>query len=63
MKIQDRIKALKGVTGAHWDAPQNRLVVYYSEAVDAIKVRVANAIKEAGLIEAVESIILIKDVP
>jgi|GEM_PF-4216435 len=61
MKIQDRIKALKDVTDAYWDNQRNRLVVYYSDVIppDTMKIRVAGAIRDAYLQEAVEGITLI----
>jgi len=61
MKIQDRIKALEGVEDAYWDSQRNKLVVYYSSIIplDTIKVRVAGAIRDAHLQEAVEEITLI----
>lgn len=63
MKIQDRINAIDGVVGAHWAGGQNKLTVYYSNAIpkDTIKIRVAGAIGEAHLQEAIEDITLISE--
>lgn len=62
MKIQDRVKVLEGVTDARWDSQRNRLVVYYSDTPpDIMKVRVAGAIGEAHLQEAIEEVTLIKE--
>lgn len=59
MKIQDRIKALRGVEDTHWDSEQSRLVVYYSGSLDTARTLVANAIAEAGLQRAIDKITFI----
>ncbi len=59
MKIQDRIKALIGVEDAYWDSYQSRLVVYYSGSLDRIKIIVADAVREAGLLRAIDKITFI----
>ncbi len=61
MRIQDRILGIKGVEMAHWDSIKNRLVVYYLDSVplDTIKTRVAGAVGDACLDEAIEAITLI----
>ena len=63
MKIQDRIKAISGVTDARWDSEHTRLVVYYSDSIppDTMKIRVSGAIGEAHLQEAVEDITFISE--
>jgi len=65
MKLADRIRVLEGVTDAHWDAKQNRLVVFYSSLIplDTVKVRVAGAIGDANLQQAIEKITLISVTP
>ena len=59
MKIQDRIKALIGVEDAQWDGSQNRLVVYYSGSLDRTRIIVADAIRSAGLLRAIDKITFI----
>lgn len=59
MKIQDRIKALRGIEDAYWDSRQSRLVIYYSGSLDRAKILVAGAIGEAGLQRAVDKITFI----
>jgi len=59
MKIQDRIKDITGVEDAYWDSHRNRLVVYYSDSLDKIKVLVANAVMRAGLQRAIDEITFI----
>jgi len=61
MKIQDRIKSIEGVDDAHWDSRQNRLVVYYwcAYPLEEMKIKVASAIGEAALQNAIDSITFI----
>ena len=61
MKITDRVENIEGVEEAHWDGTHNRLAVYYLDTIplDTIKVRVAGAIGDAHLQEALNEITLI----
>lgn len=59
MKIQDRIKTLAGVEDAYWDNYENRLVVYYSDSLDRVKIIVADAIAKAGVQGAIDKITFI----
>jgi len=61
MRIQDRINAIEGVSNALWDSRRNRLVVYYLSTIPVftIKVRIAKAIGDACLQEAIEEVSLI----
>lgn len=60
MKITDRIKRIEGVESAYWDNQRNRLVVYYhTPTLDTIKIKVAGAIDDAFLHNAVEETTLI----
>lgn len=62
VKITDRIKRIEGVESAYWDNQRNRLVVYYHTpiiALDTIKIKVAGAIDDAFLHNAVEETTLI----
>ena len=59
MKLQDRIKAIADVKDAYWDSHQNRLVIYYSDSLDKVKILVADAIARANLQSAVDKITFI----
>ncbi len=59
MKITDRIKRIQGVDNAYWDGACNKLTVYHHGDREAMKVRVAHALREADVIDSMESIILI----
>lgn len=61
MKITDRINLIGGVEYSHWDAPNERLVVYYGDSAlqDTIGIRVVACIASIQLQGSVKTITLI----
>ena len=60
-KLTDNINRLEGIKYSHWDAPNERLVVYYGEAnlKEAIHIRVAKYLAGNQLQASVKTITLI----
>jgi len=59
MKIIDRIKGITEVEDVYWDSHKNRLVVYYQNDMDVVRVKVASALRDACLQDSIDEITLI----
>ena len=61
MKITDRVKKIESVESAYWDSQRSRLVIYYHPptALGVTKIKVAGAINDAFLHNAIDEITLI----
>lgn len=61
MKITERVKAIDGVHNAYWDGKTNELTIYYTGvSIDAVKVKVADSLRGADVIDSINKISLIE---
>ena len=57
MKVTDRVKKIQDVDSAYWN--RNCLTIYHHGDRETVKVRVAHALRQADVIDAIDNIILI----
>ena len=57
MKITDRVEKIRGVDKAYWKS--NNLTIYHHDDREAMKVRIAHALRQADVIDSIDNIILI----